>query len=152
MCACNCVSICVCVRACVSVCARVHVCMCMCLCVCECTHTSTRFCKYAVYDLVTVYNICLPGSEFHQFVCKDSHVPFPLCPCPQPSGKHMVYICDSGGTGGVAGGNERPKPPRDFLALALFALICCCFPIGIVALIKSIEVGLRVGGKSSIST
>jgi len=55
----------------------------------------------------------------------------------------MVYICDSGGTGGVAGENERPKPPRDFLALALFALICCCFPIGIVALIKSIEVNRR---------
>ena len=82
-------------------------------------------------------------------MCKKPLTLFQLCLCPQPSGKHMVYICDGGGTGGVAEGNERPKPPRDFLALALFALICCCFPIGIIAVMKSIEVGPRLDGQSS---
>ena len=59
-------------------------------------------------------------------------------PSLQPSGKHMVYICDSGRATGEGG--ERPPPPRDFLGLALFGLICCCFPLGVIALIKSIEV------------
>lgn len=63
-------------------------------------------------------------------------------PSLQPSGKHMVYICDSGRATGEGG--ERPPPPRDFLGLALFGLICCCFPLGVIALIKSIEVGLSV--------
>ena len=56
----------------------------------------------------------------------------------QPQGKHLVFIGD-GGMGGSAQ-SARPPPPNDYLCLALLGLLCCCFPLGIVALFRSLEV------------
>lgn len=58
-------------------------------------------------------------------------------------GKHMVYIGDSEQTSSGLTPDGRPKPPKDYLGLALFSLLCCCFPFGVIALIKSMEVQRR---------
>ncbi|KAJ8049819.1 Proline-rich transmembrane protein 1 [Holothuria leucospilota] len=34
---------------------------------------------------------------------------------------------------------ERHSQPEDYIGLSIFVLICCCFPAGIVGLIKSCE-------------
>ena len=64
---------------------------------------------------------------------------------PQPSGKHVVYIND-GGAGPTASGHaptQGPPPmPKDYLGLALFGLVFCCFPLGVIALLRSLEVGV----------
>ena len=52
----------------------------------------------------------------------------------------MVYIGDPDQSNDGLTPDGRPKPPKDSLGLALFSLLCCCVPFGIVALIKSLEV------------
>ena len=72
-------------------------------------------------------------------VRESSPLPFPhlvfLLPS-QPQGKHLVFI----GDGGATGQTPRPPPPKDYLGLALLGLLCCCFPLGIMALFRSVEV------------
>ena len=58
----------------------------------------------------------------------------------QATGKHMVYIGEPEQSGSGLTPDGRPRPPKDYLGLALFSLLCCCFPIGVIALIKSLEV------------
>ena len=52
----------------------------------------------------------------------------------------MVYIGDPDPSNNGLTPDGRPKPPKDYLGLALFSLLCCCFPFGIIALVKSLEV------------
>ena len=59
-------------------------------------------------------------------------------PTTKATGKHMVFIGDPSQNDTTPDG--RPKPPKDYLGLALVSLLCCCFPFGIIALIKSLEV------------
>jgi hypothetical protein len=56
----------------------------------------------------------------------------------EPQGKHLVFVGDGGGGGSAQ--TARPPPPRDYLGLALLGLLCCCFPLGMVALLRSLEV------------
>lgn len=50
----------------------------------------------------------------------------------------MVYICQPQHT--TPTGGDKPPPPKDYFFLAIISLLCCCAPLGIVALIKSLEV------------
>ena len=51
----------------------------------------------------------------------------------------MVYICQPQ-TGNPSNPADKPPPPKDYLALSLLSLVCCCAPLGLVALLKSLEV------------
>ena len=54
----------------------------------------------------------------------------------------MVYIADDG---------SLPPEPNNYLCLAIFSVICCCIPCGIVAIIMSLMVRLREGSEFSLS-
>ena len=83
-----------------------------------------------------IQEVIYTGAPF----CVWVNNPFPF----QPQGKQLVFLGDGdgggGGGGGVSAQGPRPPPPKDYLGLALLGLLCCCFPLGIVALFRSIEV------------
>ena len=60
----------------------------------------------------------------------------------------MVYIGDPDQSNNGLTPDGRPKPPKDYLGLALFSLLCCCLPFGIVALVKSLEVRILYSHES----
>lgn len=56
----------------------------------------------------------------------------------------MVYICQPAEQQppGAVGEDGQPPKPKDYFFLSLLSLLCCCAPLGIVAVIKSLEVCL----------
>ena len=62
----------------------------------------------------------------------------------QPTGKHMVYISEQPSGGQPTTDNGIPKKPNDYIGLAVLGLVACCFPFGLIALIKALEVSLHV--------
>jgi len=62
----------------------------------------------------------------------------------------MVYICQPQqpnqppvelASGDPLQPATRPPCPKDYIFLSLLSLLCCCAPLGVFALIKSLEVG-----------
>ncbi len=102
--------------------------------------------------LCTVFTMSLLGLGLCMCVIGYVFVKVLLCcPPPQPSGNHMVYICEpptqpttgTGVDGVTPTASGRPPPPKDHFGLAVIGLFCSFFflPLAIMALLKSMEVG-----------